>query len=99
MSGRAGGPGGKPAGLRLVLAMSHDLMPGLIAGSFFTHWLQWIEFALATTVVLCGGWPFFQRGWASIINRAPNMFTLIGMGTGAAYLYSTAATVAPGGRS
>ncbi|MCI0428524.1 MAG: copper-translocating P-type ATPase, partial [Nitrospiraceae bacterium] len=46
-------------------------------------------------VVLWGGWPFFQRGWASVVNRAPNMFTLIAMGTGAAYGYSTVATIAP----
>ena len=44
--------------------------------------LQWLEFALATPVVLWGGWPFFQRGWASIVNRSLNMFTLIAMGVG-----------------
>ncbi|MGH7488285.1 MAG: heavy metal translocating P-type ATPase, partial [bacterium] len=54
--------------------------------------VQWL---LATPVVLWGGWPFFQRGWTSVVNRAPNMFTLIAMGTGAAYGYSTVATVAP----
>jgi len=43
-----------------ILAMAHDLMPGLIAEAFFTHWLQWFEFALATPVVLWGGWPFFS---------------------------------------
>jgi P-type Cu+ transporter len=58
--------------------------------------LSWIEFAFASPVVLWGGWPFFQRGWASIINRSTNMFTLIAMGTGVAYLYSLIATVAPG---
>ena len=57
--------------------------------------LHWIEFALATPVVLWGGWPFFQRFWESIINRSPNMFTLIGLGTGAAYLDSVIATVLP----
>src|SRR5438445_11134460 len=51
--------------------------------------------ALATQVVLWGGWPFFQRGWVSIQNRATNMFTLIAMGTGVAYLYSVVATVFP----
>jgi P-type Cu+ transporter len=56
---------------------------------------NWIEFALATPVVLWGGWPFFQRFWASVINRSPNMFTLIGLGTGAAYLDSVAATLFP----
>jgi P-type Cu+ transporter len=54
-----------------------------------------IEFLLATPVVLWGGWPFFQRFWASLVNRSPNMFTLIGLGTGAAYLYSVAATLFP----
>ena len=56
---------------------------------------NWIEFVLATPVVLWGGWPFFQRFWASIIHRSPNMFTLIGLGTGAAYLDSVAATFFP----
>ena len=57
--------------------------------------LPWLEFVLATPVVLWGGWPFFQRFWTSLINRSPNMFTLIGMGTGVAYGYSVLATVAP----
>ncbi len=57
--------------------------------------LPWIEFALATPVVLWCGWPFFVRGWQSIINRSLNMFTLIALGTGAAYGYSVVATVAP----
>ena len=55
-----------------------------------------IEFFLATPVVLWGGWPFFQRFWASLVNRSPNMFTLIGLGTGAAYLSSVLATFLPG---
>jgi Cu+-exporting ATPase len=59
------------------------------------HW-PWIEFALATPVVLWAGWPLFERGWASLVNRSLNMFTLIAMGTGAAYLYSVAAMIAPG---
>jgi Cu+-exporting ATPase len=54
-----------------------------------------VEFALATPVVLWGGWPFFQRFWTSLVNRSPNMFTLIGMGTGVAYGYSVVATLAP----
>src|ERR1700691_4850601 len=57
--------------------------------------LPWLEFALATPVVLWCGWPFFQRFWTSIVNRSPNMFTLIGMGTGVAYGYSVLATLAP----
>ena len=56
----------------------------------------WLEFALATPVVLWGGWPFFERAWASVVNRHPNMFTLIGLGTGAAYLYSVFALLFPG---
>jgi P-type Cu+ transporter len=51
--------------------------------------------ALATPVVLWGGWPFFVRGWASIINRHLNMFTLIALGVGAAYTFSVVATLAP----
>src|SRR3989442_14509667 len=58
-------------------------------------WLPWIELALSTPVVLWGGWPFFQRGWTSIVNRSTNMFTLIAMGTGVAYLYSLVATLFP----
>jgi P-type Cu+ transporter len=54
-----------------------------------------IQFALASPVVLWGGWPFFERFWASLVNRSPNMFTLIGLGTGAAFLDSTVATVFP----
>ncbi len=57
---------------------------------------QWIEFALATPVVLWAGWPFFVRGWRSVIARHLNMFTLIAMGTGVAYLYSVVAVLAPG---
>jgi Cu+-exporting ATPase len=78
----------------LVLSMGgmttgflHRLPEGLI---------EWLQLALATPVVLWGGWPFFQRGWASLVNRHLNMFTLIAMGTGTAYLYSLIATLAPG---
>src|SRR5665213_1986748 len=56
----------------------------------------WLQFALVTPVVLWGGWPFFQRGWASVINRSLNMFTLIALGTGASYLYSVFALIFPG---
>jgi P-type Cu+ transporter len=65
----------------------HNLSPG---------WMEWLQLALATPVVLWGGWPFFQRGWASLVNRHLNMFTLIAMGTGTAYLFSVIATVVPG---
>ncbi len=57
---------------------------------------NWIQFALATPVVLWAGWPFFQRGWASIRNRSLNMFTLIAIGVGAAWVYSVVAVLAPG---
>jgi Cu+-exporting ATPase len=57
--------------------------------------LPWLEFALATPVVIGAGWPFFQRAWDSLVNRSPNMFTLIATGTGAAYLYSAVATLRP----
>jgi heavy metal translocating P-type ATPase len=57
---------------------------------------NWIQLALATPVVLWAGWPFFQRGWASVRTRNLNMFTLIAMGTGVAWLYSVIATFAPG---
>jgi heavy metal translocating P-type ATPase len=57
---------------------------------------DWLELLLATPAVLWGGWPFFERGWASLVNRRLNMFTLIALGTGVAYGYSVAAVVAPG---
>ncbi len=56
----------------------------------------WVEFALSTPVVLWCGWPFFQRGWVSIVTRNLNMFTLIAIGTGTAYVYSVAAVLFPG---
>ena len=58
--------------------------------------MSWAQLALATPVVLWGGKPFFERGWASVTRRSLNMFTLIALGTGAAYLYSVAAALAPG---
>ena len=56
---------------------------------------NWVQFALATPVVLWAGWPFFERGWASLVSRHLNMFTLIAMGTGVAWIYSVVATLAP----
>ena len=50
--------------------------------------LNWVQLALATPVVLWCGWPFFQRAWLSVVHRSPNMFTLIALGVGAAYVYS-----------
>jgi len=74
-------------------------MGGHIAGAH--AWIDqtlsnWIQFAFATPVVLWAGWPFFVRGWQSIVTRNLNMFTLIAMGTGVAYAYSVVATFAPG---
>ncbi|HEY0422060.1 MAG TPA: heavy metal translocating P-type ATPase [Rhodopila sp.] len=66
----------------------HDLVPPQAS--------VWIQFALSTPVVFWAGWPFFQRGWASVVSRNLNMFSLIALGTGAAYLYSLVATFAPG---
>src|SRR5580765_307959 len=57
---------------------------------------QWLELALGTPVVLWGGWPFFRKFWLSLANRSPNMYTLIGLGVGVAYLYSVAAVLVPG---
>jgi Cu+-exporting ATPase len=79
----------------LLLAMS-EMLPGQPVQQAMDHRLiTLLQFALSTPVVLWGGWPFFQRGWASIINRSPNMFTLIAAGTGTAYLYSVVATFFP----
>ena len=66
----------------------HDVVSPIVS--------HWIQFALATPVVLWSGLPFFARAWASLVTRNLNMFTLIGLGTGAAYAYSVVATVAPG---
>jgi P-type Cu+ transporter len=77
------------------LAMS-DMIPGqLIQRLLPSRLLNWAQLILATPVVLWGGWPFFQRGWASIVNRSPNMFTLIAIGVSTAYVYSVAATLFP----
>jgi P-type Cu+ transporter len=66
----------------------HDLVPPRVS--------TWIQFALATPVVWWAGWPFFERAWSSVVHRSLNMFSLIALGTGAAYLYSLFATLAPG---
>jgi len=80
----------------LVGAMA-DMLPGMpMQHALHSDWLPWIELLLASPVVLWGGWPFFQRGWVSVVNRSTNMFTLIAMGTGVAYLFSVAGTVMPG---
>ena len=92
----------------LAIAMGSMLWPHAFMGGgidierggqlVLTPWssiLPWLEFMLATPVVLWAGWPFFQRGWASLVNRSTNMFTLIAMGTGVAYLFSVVATLFP----
>ena len=91
----------------LAIAMGSMLRPHWFVGGFdiqrgdryvvwpWTSVLPWLEFLLATPVVLWCGLPFFKRFWTSLVNRSPNMFTLIGMGTGVAYGYSLIATFAP----
>ena len=78
-----------------VLGMS-EVIPGHPVQQLLGRWLAWIELAFSTPVVLWAGLPFFARGWASIKSRHLNMFTLIAIGTGAAYGYSVVATIAPG---
>ncbi len=73
------------------LPAAHDML-----GHTLTTWAPWIELALATPVVLWGGWPFFERAWASLVNRHLNMFTLIGLGVSVAFIYSVVATIFPG---
>src|SRR6266404_1580281 len=80
----------------LAIAMGSMLSPHSFMSGVWRKGLPWLELLLATPVVLWGGWPFFQRGWASVVNRSTNMFTLIAMGTGVAYLYSVIATLFPG---
>ena len=83
------------------LAFAAPVMVLEMSGHFGAHWIDpalsnWIQFVLATPVVLWAGWPFFVRGWQSLVTRNLNMFTLIAMGTGVAYVYSAVATLAPG---
>jgi P-type Cu+ transporter len=89
-------------GIALTVPIFMIAMAGLIPSHLLMEflqqnmvWLNWIQLLLATPVVLWCGWPFFARAWNSIIHRSPNMFTLIGVGVGASYLYSFAATVWP----
>src|ERR1700686_2106980 len=79
----------------LAIAMGSMLWPRVFMSLPWNWGLPWLELLLATPVVLWGGWPFFQRGWASVVNRSTNMFTLIAMGTGVAYVYSVVATLFP----
>ena len=87
--------GGPMAALLFVLEMGEHL--GVSLGEFFgTQFMPYLQFLLATPVVLWVGAPFFQRGWQSVLNRSPNMFTLIALGTGIAFVYSLVATFWPG---
>ena len=81
--------------LPLLLVVMPHLFGKDYAMDILGRWLPYFELAFATPVVLWGGWPFFQRMRASFVNRSPNMFTLIGIGTGVAWFYSTVATIAP----
>ncbi len=80
----------------LFLVAMADFIPGRPLENLASpRTLDWLEFALGTPVVLWGGWPFFVKAWRSIANRALNMFTLIGLGVGVAYLYSLVAALFP----
>ena len=79
----------------LLVAMS-GMAPGFGEGHAGPAWLSWLQLVLATPVVTWCGWPFFTRGWASIVNRRLNMFTLIALGTGVSFLYSLTVTLFPG---
>jgi Cu+-exporting ATPase len=82
--------------LPLLLAAMAEMAFGFKVPGLSPAALRWIELLLATPVVLWGGWPFFVRGWASLVHRSLNMFTLIALGTGVSYAESLAATFAPG---
>ncbi|MCH8264182.1 MAG: heavy metal translocating P-type ATPase [Proteobacteria bacterium] len=79
----------------LILAMTADMLPGLLPAGLSMHSVQWIEFVLATPVVLWGGWPFFVRGWQSVLTWNLNMFTLIALGVSVAWVYSVVALLLP----
>ncbi|PXF52144.1 MAG: copper-translocating P-type ATPase, partial [Deltaproteobacteria bacterium] len=78
-----------------ILAMVADLLPAWLPGGLSMQTVQWIEFALATPVVLWGGWPFFVRGWQSVQTWNLNMFTLIALGVSVAWVYSVVALLFP----
>jgi Cu+-exporting ATPase len=79
-----------------LLAMVADLAPNWLPEGLSMKTVQWIEFTLATPVVLWGGWPFFVRGWQSVVSWNLNMFTLIGLGVAVAWSYSVVALLFPG---
>jgi Cu+-exporting ATPase len=78
-----------------ILAMSDMVLGPGLGGRIAISVSNWIGLIFSTPVVLWAGWPFFVRAWHSLVNRSPNMFTLIGLGVGAAYVYSAAATLVP----
>jgi Cu+-exporting ATPase len=78
-----------------LLAMIADLVPEWLPQELTMDTVQWIEFVLATPVVLWGGWPFFVRGWQSVMTWNLNMFTLIGLGVAVAWTYSVVALLVP----
>ena len=79
----------------LVWVMGDHLLGLGLAHAISRQLAHWIQLGLATPVVLWAGWPIFKRCWASFLRLSPNMWTLIGIGVGAAYLYSVVATIAP----
>ncbi|MBI2226884.1 MAG: heavy metal translocating P-type ATPase, partial [Betaproteobacteria bacterium] len=79
-----------------VMATVADLWPDLAGRLISARALQWVEFALATPAVVWAGWPLFVRGWQSVVNRSLNMFTLIALGVGVAWIYSVVGTFMPG---
>ena len=79
-----------------LVTMADMVTGGSIGHRLGTSAVNWLGLVLATPVVFWCGWPFFERMWASIVHASPNMFTLIGIGVGSAYVYSAAATIAPG---
>ena len=82
--------------LPILAFMVSDVLPGQPLHVMSPAAMTWTQFALASPVVLWGGWPFFVRGWTSVVNRHLNMFTLIALGVGAAFGFSVIATLAPG---
>jgi len=80
----------------LAIAMAEHFDQAALDALVSPHLLVWAQLILGTPAVLWGGWPFFQRGWASLVIRRLNMFTLIALGTGVAYVYSLVAALAPG---
>jgi Cu+-exporting ATPase len=81
--------------LPLTVVVTLLAMAGHTLALFSAATQTWVEFVLSLPIVLWAGWPFFVRGWQSVVNRSPNMWTLISLGTGSAFVYSVLATVAP----